>query len=361
MKLKRFAIFALVFMAFGYSIYAQQLTVAVSPFEARSGMSKDDAETVTELFIAQLVADRTIRVVDRNNFDKIIAEMRFQTSDWADSNRVAELGRATGANSIIRGTVATLAGQTVITATILDINTAQILSSSTLRMANMREIFDKLPTFASDIVSNLPNSQRANTPAASASTGIAIEVSTNIGGTIHFEGKEIATLWENDTHTIPIERPGTYTVMLILADGQALTKNVTINTRGISKVEFKVYKIGDRGPGGGLVFYALNGTYKECSGIDLGSGDRNQAVTIAQNYRGGGFSNWRLPDQGELDLMYRNLKLKGLGGFSDGWYCSSSQTETYSFPFIKRFSDGSGDYDGRNRSPYLVRAIRSFN
>ena len=277
MKMKRIVFFALVFMAFGYSIYAQQLTVAVSPFEARSGMSKDDAETVTELFIAQLVADRTIKVVDRNNFDKIIAEMRFQSSDWADSNRVAELGRATGANSIIRGTVATLAGQTVITATILDINTAQILSSSTLRMANMREIFDKLPTFASDIVTNLPK---------------------------------------------------------------------------------RVYKIGDIGPGEGIIFFAEGGLYKECSG-ELGSYYWNSARVVAQNHRGGSFTNWRLPDRRELDLMYRNLKLKGLGGFSNRGYWSSEQLDEYK-AWAWNFSNGTEDFWGKNDT-VLVRAVRSFN
>ena len=358
MKMKRIVFFALVFMAFGYSIYAQQLTVAVSPFEARSGMSKDDAETVTELFIAQLVADRTIKVVDRNNFDKIIAEMRFQSSDWADSNRVAELGRATGANSIIRGTVATLAGQTVITATILDINTAQILSSSTLRMANMREIFDKLPTFASDIVSNLPKSQIANTKPVS--TGIAIEVSTKrVAGTLYFQGEEIANLWDNDTHTIPIERPGTYTVKLGLTNGIKLVRNVTITTRGVTKIEFSnTVNIGDEGTGGGIIFYVRSdNTYMECSKDDLGQYGYDQSVTIARNYRGGGFTDWRLPNIDELDLMYRNLKLKGLGGFSSMYWSSSLVSNVHTR--VQDFRDGI-QLNGHKTNIYLIRAVRSF-
>ena len=82
-------------------VFAQQLTVAVSPFEVRGGLSQDEAESVTELFISQLVANRTLRVVDRNSFDMIMNEMRFQASDWADSRRVAELGRMLNANSIV--------------------------------------------------------------------------------------------------------------------------------------------------------------------------------------------------------------------------------------------------------------------
>jgi len=49
-----------------------------------------------------------------------------------------------------------LAGQTVITATILDINTAQILSSSTLQMGGVAETFTKLPDFVKDLELNMP-------------------------------------------------------------------------------------------------------------------------------------------------------------------------------------------------------------
>jgi TolB-like protein len=153
--MKKSGISFLLFVALACVVQAQQLTVAVIPFETRGGLSQGEAEVVMELFIAELVADRTVKVVDRNSFDKIMTEMKFQQSDWADDARVAQLGKALNANSIIRGTVMTLAGQTVITATILDINTVQILSSSTLRMRSTDEIFDKLPVFVKDMMKNL--------------------------------------------------------------------------------------------------------------------------------------------------------------------------------------------------------------
>ena len=189
MKKAFFCVFALFAVSAG--LFGQQHMVVVSPFEARGGLSQDQAESVTELFVAELVAVRTIRVVDRNNLDKIMAEMRFQASDWADSNRVAELGRMTGADSLIRGTVMSLAGQIVITATMLDINSAEILSSSTLRMQRINEVFDKLPPFVGEMVRKLPSSPGGNTPPAS--TGIAIEVSTRrVAGTLYFQNEEIA-------------------------------------------------------------------------------------------------------------------------------------------------------------------------
>ena len=225
---KAMALLALT-LAASVNLWAQQLTVAVSVFEARGGMAASDGEAVAELVMAELVADKTLKVVDRNNFDKIMAEMKFQMSDLADDKKVAELGKALGANSIIRGSVMALGGQTVITSTILDITTAQIISSSRLNVKSMDEIFDRITPFVKELITHLPK-------AAPTSTGIAIEVSTTFGGVLYFQGQEVATLWENDTHTIPIEKPGTYTVRLLLTNGHSETRSVTVTSRGTVKV-----------------------------------------------------------------------------------------------------------------------------
>jgi TolB-like protein len=120
--------------------FGQQLTVAVSPFDARGGFTKDDADTVYELFVGELAAAGSVRVVDRGSFDKIMAELQFQQSDWTNGSRVAEFGKALGANSIIRGQLMSLGGKPVITASVLDINTARILSAGSLQLNNIDEI-----------------------------------------------------------------------------------------------------------------------------------------------------------------------------------------------------------------------------
>jgi len=53
----------------------------------------------------------------------------------------------------------------------------------------------------------------------------------------------------------------------------------------------------------------------------------------------GGFDDWFLPCKDELDLMYKNLKAHGLGGFGDGWYWYSSEGNIYS-AYQQRFKDG---------------------
>jgi len=121
----------------------------------------------------------------------------------------------------------------------------------------------------------------------------------------------------------------------------------------------QTYKIGDRGPGGGFVFFAENGVYMECS-MDIGSYTWGQAVTAVKNYKGGGFNDWRLPSTGELELMYKNLKQKGLGGFGNTRYWSSRSHSAVTAYFFS-FSTGFVDLDANNKTTiYSVRAVRSF-
>ena len=91
----------------------------------------------------------------------------------------------------------------------------------------------------------------------------------------------------------------------------------------VAKDNRPAYKIGDTGPGGGIVFFAEDGQYKEC-GVELGSFNWHDASKVAQRYNGGDLTDWRLPDKDELDLIYKNLHVNSLGEFSNGWYWSSS-------------------------------------
>jgi TolB-like protein len=254
----------------------QPITVAVSPFDVRGSFTKDDADAAYELFVGELAANGTVRVVDRTNFDKIMAELQFQQSDWANGNRVAEFGKALGANSLIRGQLMSLGGKPVITATVLDINTAQILSSGRLQLNDLGELFDKMPGFVKDTIKALPG---------------------------------------------------------------------------------PTYKIGDKGPGGGTVFFAEGGAYMEVSGY-LGKTSWKEAATLARGHKGGGYTNWRLPTRSDLELIHKNLRTKSGNSMGNDWYWSSS--ESYGgTAWVQKLSDGSQNDDFKD-SAYSVRAVRSF-
>ncbi|MDE5613870.1 MAG: DUF1566 domain-containing protein [Treponemataceae bacterium] len=115
-------------------------------------------------------------------------------------------------------------------------------------------------------------------------------------------------------------------------------------------------KIGDIGPGGGLVFYIEGNKSYEVSEL-LGTATWSGAFELCNNYRGTGYDDWYLPTKDELNLIYENLRRTGkiLG---NDWYWSSSQI-TYRHAWGQRFSDGIQSNDSEY-SKYCVRAVRAF-
>jgi len=123
------------------------------------------------------------------------------------------------------------------------------------------------------------------------------------------------------------------------------------------------YKVGDRGPGSGTIFSVRDGKYMECSD-DLGSPiEWRLANQLAYNHDGGGFSDWRLPTREELDLMYVNLRLRGLGGFDISSTNDDSDKSGYwssQNGWIQNFATGKQIGNKPEAHKYRTRAVRTF-
>ena len=158
-------------------------------------------------------------------------------------------------------------------------------------------------------------------------------------------------------------------------------------------------RLGQTGPGGGIIFFdkgvssdgwqyleaAATGTEfrnvywgafdQNIAGTStaVGSGKRNtelivtrlmqlgetgRAAQLCESLNFNGLADWFLPSKDELDMMYRNLKQRGLGGFGDGYYWSSSQGSNY-YAWFQSFGNGS-QYNYSKNDPYTVRAVRAF-
>jgi len=318
------AILFLTFIFITALCFSQQVFVAVAPFEAKDGISASNAMTITEIFGIELQATGKVRVVSRTNFDAAMKEHRFQLGDLSDEKKTAQLGKALNANWVTRGQVQKLGSLIVITATLMDVNTMEIVGGAPMYLNKIEEAPEKMPAYMETIKQRI-----------------------NMGGS--------------------------------------------------------VYKVGDFGPAGGIVFYDKGtfsngwryleaapaetefhadwGAYKKNVGSTntaVGSGKRNTEITVeglktlgesgkaaqlcvALNYDG--FSDWFLPSKDELDLMYKNLKQKGLGGFSDGRYWSSSRSGSERLAWNQRFRDGNKSDDvgySLDDFPDWVRAIRAF-
>jgi hypothetical protein len=176
----------------------------------------------------------------------------------------------------------------------------------------------------------------------------------------------------------------------------------------------KTYAIGDTGPAGGIVFYdkgsysddtlGTSWRYLECAPADLGTeipwgpndtttvstgsgvgtgasntsaiiaaygaaaiSDINCAAKACADYSRNGYSDWFLPSKEELDQLYNNMVLQGLGSFvttSGSFYWSSSQySNTYSWACLLCENSGQRWFitgPMHSSTTYHVRAIREF-
>jgi hypothetical protein len=286
---------------------------------------------------AALVGGKKLIVVDRANLDRIREEQGFQLSGEVDDNSAKAIGKLLGAGAIVTGAFANLGDVYSLTLKAINIETATVAAS-----------------YPADIA----KSTRIETLLASG------------GGAA-----------------------GTQTAQRGTAGG---------GTAAQAAPPARIYQIGDIGPAGGIVFYDkfssaggwryleaapqeteqelawghftnLNGTRTE-----VGNGKQNTelivqagknlvtAARLCGDLEYGGYDDWFLPSRDELDLIYKNLKTKGLGGFSGGTYWASSYKDGWdSGPWRQGFSDGDRSFDSvwtgsGGRNAYRVRAIRAF-
>jgi hypothetical protein len=87
-------------------------------------------------------------------------------------------------------------------------------------------------------------------------------------------------------------------------------------------------------------------------------GENGSAAQLCKAYTLNGYNDWFLPSAGELDLMYRNLKQRGLGNFGN-YYWSSSESSNY-YAYVQGFTSGNKSANFGKNNTALVRAVRTF-
>ncbi|MCL2211192.1 MAG: DUF1566 domain-containing protein [Treponema sp.] len=293
--------------------------------------TRADAITVRELVESEMVKTRKYQIITRDDIDKLLENQKIQVSSISSSENLKKL-QLQNISYIVTGSLSAMSNDYAITVRVLDVSTGQFSHSDNDFMGSAsRELYTGITSLMTKFNSGM---------------------SAGEGGTI--------------------------------VQGQSGTG--------------RIYKIGDTGPAGGIIFYdrgfvsdgwryleaapagtdftAQWGAYERDvtgTGTAVGSGKRNtelianrlkqlgendRAAQICVGMEISGFKDWFLPSKDELDLMYKNLKAKGLGGFKDDWYWSSSQFSS-SDAWIQVFSNGNqrSSYKG---STLYVRAIRVF-
>jgi hypothetical protein len=295
------------------------------------------SEYILSRLEAALVDDGKLIVLDRANLDRIREEQGFQLSGDVDDKSAKEIGKMLGAGAIVTGSL---------------INLGDVYGLS-LKAINMK------------------------TAAIAVSYPADITKSTRIETLLASGGGSAGT--------------GTRTTQTPRDSGKTTTISPQVTAPATQAPEVpKSYKVGDKGPAGGIVFYDkgifFNGwQYLEAApgdinpakwgsgvgstGTVVGAGKQNTqliaehaedggAAKLCATFEFGGYNDWFLPSQDELDLMYKNLKQKGLGSFLNSWYWSSSDTGTYS-TYCQNFSNGEKS-SANFYNMHSVRPIRQF-
>jgi len=118
---------------------------------------------------------------------------------------------------------------------------------------------------------------------------------------------------------------------------------------------------------GGYVVYEKDGHGLVVSLFDIGEFTWQNAKTACDELILNGYSDWRLPSLKELEFIYKNLHMAGLGGFQAkarsgmaAFYWSSTDEDSESDAFGFTFPDGAANYMLLKGFPNSVRAVRAF-
>ena len=136
---------------------------------------------------------------------------------------------------------------------------------------------------------------------------------------------------------------------------------ITINSTTLFAEEMHTletdFKIGEKGPGGGIIFFAENNTYMEYI-VKTGRFRWNEAMAEAKNYRGGGFTDWRLPTREEQLLLFRSVRENRLEIIPYEIFWSSSEISNNT-AWYRNFSGGRQGSAGKT-SFFRILFIRDF-
>jgi len=327
---------------------------------------KSDWPDLSEYILSGLtenaVNDDIFAVVDRQQLDAIRSELNFQWSGEVSDKSAQEIGQMLGAQTIVSGSVTTIGSVYRIQARAIAVQTAAVQGQFS------QNVDGKGPTVTALTKKVVP---AGSSPAPAASTGARTTTGT------------------------PAATPA--------AGGTARTTPAAPATPAAAPALSTTYKIGDKGPAGGLIFYdkgnnndgwryleaapsdinrQLKATSEEikiddCRERAVGKGKSNtQAIMKEAANKGGGFGwaaqacdaytlngfrDWFLPSRDELHYIYGNLHMNGLGNFRNEKYWSSTAVISYgrlSF-WQENFSNGEQD-TSNNYNDYRVRPIRQF-
>jgi len=327
-------VLAAVLLIFGTLAFAQG-RIAVFPFE-----DLDDVLSRTEalLLYREFVNEFTNRsvgrfnVISKQDVEKYVnPELAFRMRDFSLRIKSAEMSRVFNGAQILSGSIGKVGERISIQVFLYSYPDMKLLPGGTsLRVANVLELFDKIPSIVESMQVTVGSGGTVSTISGTASGAYKIGDTGPGGGIIFFDRGFVRDGWRY-LEAAPVRTEFT-------ASWGAYGKDVTQTVTGVGFGKQNTENI---------VNYLKS------------LRENNKAAQLCDSLTVNGYGDWFLPSKDELDLMYKNLKQRGLGDFSNNYYWSSSQYFSYN-SWYQNFHDGSQSVNYYKGNSLLVRAIRAF-
>jgi hypothetical protein len=320
----------------------------------------DLSEYILSILSENAVNDGTFSVVDRQQLDAIRAELDFQISGEVSDESAQGIGRLLGAEGIVSGTINKIGPLYRVQVKAIEVETAGVQGQ-----------WSKNLSADGTLVSALTERFVAAPVANSASNRI------------------------DQVQTPAVQAPASSTTTTaVVAESPKVEEVIS-------------YKIGDTGPAGGIVFYDKGNNqggwrYLEAAPADIGNavycteelkinemeafnddegrgigkgksntayimelagkkgGGFGWAAQLCEAYEHNGYDDWFLPSRDELNYMYGNLYMRGMGELrQENYWSSTGHWNTYQ-AWHQNFSNGEQATDYIMSGNYRVRAVRQF-
>jgi TolB-like protein len=124
------------------SLLESSKTLAVVDFANDTGEPRFDnlKRGISESLVTKLAKRPELHLVERSQIDKALKEIGFGQTAFADSAKVAQLGKMTGANTIITGSIVKGGSRFEINVRMLDVETGKVLVSESYLFQSEDEI-----------------------------------------------------------------------------------------------------------------------------------------------------------------------------------------------------------------------------
>lgn len=145
----------LLFSIFGlFAQAAPKPIIVVIPFDVK-GVPEEEADVLFEVFQSEFANTGKAKIVDRSSLEKIKKQQEFQNSDWSNTDKVAEMGKALNASMVVTGQIMMFKSNLVTTIKLIDVNTTEILSSVVEKTNSTEDLFGRLPDMANKLSKKL--------------------------------------------------------------------------------------------------------------------------------------------------------------------------------------------------------------